>query len=85
MRGSPEEVPKRYKLSSPAELLPMNVEQVLIHGEMDQHVPVELSKDYYKSAVEKGENVKIVILPDIDHFKIIEPTSSAWTSVINSI
>ncbi|MCM3246512.1 MULTISPECIES: S9 family peptidase [Cytobacillus] len=63
----------------------MNVEQVLIHGEMDRHVPVELSKDYYKSAVEKGENVKIVILPDIDHFKIIEPTSSAWTSVINSI
>lgn len=33
----------------------MNVEQVLIHGEMDQHVPVELSKDYYKSAVEKGK------------------------------
>ena len=85
LEGSPEEAPKRYKLSSPAELLPMNVEQVLIHSELDRHVPVELSKDYYKSAVKKGENVKIVILPDIDHFIIIEPTSSAWTSVINSI
>ncbi|WP_282141866.1 hypothetical protein [Cytobacillus oceanisediminis] len=30
LEGSPEEAPKRYKLSSPAELLPMNVEQVLI-------------------------------------------------------
>jgi len=85
LEGSPEEAPKRYKLSSPAELLPMDVEQVLIHSELDRHVPVELSKDYYKSAVKKGENVKIVILPDIDHFIIIEPTSSAWTSVINSI
>jgi hypothetical protein len=58
---------------------------VLIHGELDLHVPVELSKNYYKCAVDKGENVKIVILPDIDQFKIIEPTSSAWASVINSV
>ncbi|MBN8203497.1 alpha/beta hydrolase family protein [Bacillus sp. NTK034] len=85
LEGSPGEVPKRYKLSSPAELLPMNVEQVLIHGELDRHVPVDLSKDYYKYAIEKGENVKLVILPDIDHFKIIEPTSSAWSSVLDSI
>lgn len=58
---------------------------VLIQGELDRHVPVELSKNYYKCAVDKGENVKIVILPDIDHYKIIEPTSSAWASVVNSI
>ncbi|PWW32449.1 acetyl esterase/lipase [Cytobacillus oceanisediminis] len=81
--GSPEEVSERYKLTSPVELLPMKVEQVLIHGELDRHVPVDLSKDYYKYAVEKGENVKLVILPYIEHFKIIEPTSSAWTSVID--
>lgn len=83
--GSPEEVSERYKMTSPVELLPIKVEQVLIHGELDRHVSVDLSKDYYKFAVEKGENVRLVILPYIEHFKIIDPTSSAWTSVVDSI
>ena len=61
------------------------ITETLIQGELDRHVPVELSKNYYKCAVDKGENVKIVILPDIDHYKIIESTSSAWASVVNSI
>ncbi|MCM3393092.1 alpha/beta hydrolase [Cytobacillus oceanisediminis] len=43
------------------------------------------SFNYYEYAVEKGENVKLIILPDIDHFKIIEPTSSAWISVLDSL
>ncbi|MGM0834701.1 MAG: alpha/beta hydrolase family protein [Bacillota bacterium] len=83
--GSPEEVSVRYKMTSPVELLPIKIEQVLIHGELDRHVPADLSKDYYKFAVEKGENVKLVILPYIEHFKIIDPTSSAWSSVVDSI
>ncbi|WP_078546830.1 alpha/beta hydrolase family protein [Litchfieldia alkalitelluris] len=81
--GTPDEVNERYKLTSPAELVPIKVEQVLIHGESDRHVPVDLSRDYYNYAKEKGENVKLVILPDIEHFKIIKPTSPAWTSVLD--
>ncbi|MED3825046.1 alpha/beta hydrolase [Priestia flexa] len=83
--GTPVEVTERYNLTSPMELLPMKVEQVLIHGELDRHVPVELSKDYYNYALEKGGNVKLVILPDIEHFKIIEPTSPAWSSVLDEL
>src|SRR5699024_10580427 len=45
--GTPVEYAKRYKISSPIKLLPRDVEQVLIHGELDRHVPVELSKTYY--------------------------------------
>jgi acetyl esterase/lipase len=83
--GAPKEVPNRYKITSPIELLPFDVEQVLIHGELDRHVPVELSKKYYQSALEKGDKVKLVVLPDIEHFKVIDPTSSAWDIVVESI
>ncbi|PKR78756.1 alpha/beta hydrolase [Halalkalibacillus sediminis] len=83
MGGTPREVPERYKLASPIELLPMDVEQVLVHGELDQHVSVELSKDYYNKAIEQQDHVKLVVLPEIEHFKIIDPSSTAWNSVID--
>ncbi|WLR42194.1 alpha/beta hydrolase [Bacillus carboniphilus] len=83
--GSPKEVPERYAWASPIERLPMGVEQVLIHGEQDRHVPVELSDNYYQRAMEKGDKVSLVVLSEIEHFKVIDPTSSAWNSVIESI
>lgn len=83
--GSPLDVPERYKLASPIELLPLDVEQVLIHGELDRHVPVDLSIDYHHRAIEKGDIVHLVVLPDVEHFMVIDPSTSAWQSVINSL
>lgn len=83
--GSPQEVPERYTLASPIELLPINVEQILIHGELDGHVPVELSIDYHRMAIKQGGKVSLVVLPEVEHFMIIDPSSSAWRSVVHSI
>ena len=85
MGGSPKEVGERYKVASPIELLPMSTHHVLVHGELDQHVPVELSKDYYLKAIEKGCYVNLVVLPNVEHFKIIDPSSIAWESVIDIV
>ncbi|MEX3914398.1 alpha/beta hydrolase family protein [Bacillus paralicheniformis] len=83
--GAPQEVAERYKMVSPIELLPIKIDQVLVHGMLDRHVPVEISKDYYLKATEQGCNVSLVVLSDVEHFKIIDPTSTAWDSVIESI
>jgi acetyl esterase/lipase len=83
--GSPQEVPERYKLASPIELLPVNVKQILIHGELDRHVPVELSINYQRMAIKQGGKVSLVVLPEVEHFMIIDPSSSAWRSVVHSI
>ncbi|WP_416148295.1 alpha/beta hydrolase family protein [Salipaludibacillus sp. HK11] len=83
--GTPEEEPDRYSFASPIELLPINVQQILIHGELDRHVPVDLSIEYQRRANELGENVGLVVLPNVEHFKIIDPTSTAWKSVIDSL
>lgn len=83
--GSPQEVSERYSLASPIELLPLNIEQILIHGELDRHVPVDLSVEYHRRALELGDKVSLVVLPDVEHFMVIDPSSSAWQSVINSL
>ena len=83
--GSPQEVSERYSLASPIELLPLNIEQILIHGELDRHVPVNLSVDYHRRAIELGDKVSLVVLPEAEHFMIIDPSSSAWQSVVNSL
>lgn len=83
--GSPQEVPERYRLASPIELLPLNVEQILIHGELDRHVPVDLSIEYHCKAIEQGDKVRLVVLPEVEHFMVIDPSSSAWESVIDSL
>lgn len=83
--GTPQEVPERYRLASPIELLPMNVNQILIHGELDRHVPVDLSVEYHRRAIEQDKKVRLLVLPDVEHFKLIDPASSAWKSVTDSI
>lgn len=83
--GSPQEVSERYSLASPIELLPLNIEQVLIHGELDRHVPVDLSVEYFRRANELGDKVRLVVLPEVEHFAVIDPSSSAWESVVNSL
>lgn len=85
MGGTPEQVPQRYHQGSPIELLPLNVQQVLIHGEDDRHVPVELSIEYHRMAVQKGDKVRLEVLPGVEHFQVINPSSTAWKTVIGAL
>lgn len=83
--GSPHEVSERYRLASPIELLPLSVVQILIHGELDRHVPVDLSVEYHRTAIELGDKVRVVVLPEVEHFLLIDPLSSAWRVVIDCL
>jgi len=83
--GSPLEQAERYAIASPIKLLPDNIEQILIHGELDKHVPVELSKEYYEKLQRINRKVSLTVLKDIEHFKLINPSSSAWETVIQAI
>lgn len=79
--GSPEEVPLRYRQTSPIELLPLRVKQRLIHGLLDKIVPLKQSKDYEAAARRGGDAVKLVIADEAGHFDLISPQSSAWLAV----
>lgn len=83
--GSPEEIPDRYQQTSPIDLLPLSVQQRLIHGSLDKIVTVDFSKEYEIAARKKGDSVRLTILPDAGHFDLISPQSSAWPSIESAV
>ncbi|NDL59358.1 alpha/beta hydrolase family protein [Phytoactinopolyspora mesophila] len=76
--GDPDTVPDRYDLCDPLRLTPPGVPVVLIHGTDDDHVPPEFSHRY---AAVAGQTVDLVSLPEIEHFGVIDPMSTAWPVV----
>jgi len=81
MGGSPERHPERYATASPAELLPLGVAQVLVHGTADENVPFELSRDYQVAAVARGDEATLLALDAAGHFEPVDPRSEAWPLV----
>ncbi len=81
MGGKPDQFAARYNQGSPAELLPLGVKQVLIHGEQDKLVPYKVSVDFEAKASKSGDDVKLVSVPGAGHFELVVPTTDAWKIV----
>ena len=75
--GTPEEVPDRYDYGNAAALLPGPVPVTVVHGRLDEHVPVEMSRAL--------RGVEYVELADVEHFALIDPRSPAWPQVLAAI
>lgn len=82
--GSPEAMPERYATASPAEMLPLGVPQILIHGTADDRVPFDMSETYTAKAQAAGDNVRLITLPRVDHFALIDPASHAWAITVDA-
>jgi pimeloyl-ACP methyl ester carboxylesterase len=85
MGGDPAQVGYRFDQGDPAALIPLGVQQVLLHGTADSVVPESLSAGYVRAAKSRGDAVQLVALPGIGHFEPIDPTSGAWASVRESL
>ena len=85
MGGTPKEYPDRYRFASPIDQLPVRIPQILIHGDLDEDVPAELSLKYYHRAIDLNDQVDLKILAKTDHFMLIDPLSTAWQSAIDSL
>ena len=83
--GTPEEVPERYRVASPAEMLPLGVEQVLITGARDGAVPPRYGWEYEKEARQRGDKVKMIEVEKAGHFEVIAPGTAAWSTVEGAI
>ncbi|HZR44539.1 MAG TPA: alpha/beta hydrolase [Ktedonobacteraceae bacterium] len=83
--GSPDKVPARYAIASPAALLPLGIPQVLIHGKKDDIVPLTVSQQYAQQAALVGDRVTLIELPGADHFTLIDRASTAWRRTVVEI
>jgi dipeptidyl aminopeptidase/acylaminoacyl peptidase len=75
--GSPGRVPDRYRAASPARRLPLRVPVLLVHGDRDDVVPVEMSRAFAAVA-----GCELAQLAGDGHFEHIEPGTRAWATVV---
>lgn len=85
MGGSRGELLARFATASPAELLPLGVKQILIHGTDDDRVPYEISQAYQALAVSRGDDTSLVTLANAGHFEVIDPASREFTTVMDAV
>jgi acetyl esterase/lipase len=78
--GPPDRVPEHYLEADPMQLK-VRQEQWLVHGTIDDIVPVALSRHYYEQKKKKGEQVHLLELENANHFDLIDPRSAAWPKI----
>jgi acetyl esterase/lipase len=83
--GDPREVPDRYALASPRARLPLGVPQLLLHGDADDRVPVEQSRDHARDAAAAGDAAELVEFPGLGHFELIDPAHPSWAAVLDRL
>jgi len=73
MGGDPGEFPERYAYADPAR--PTPVPRVIMHGDTDEIVPIDLSRTYSAPS-------KLIELPGAGHFDVIDPEAAAFGTVL---
>ena len=53
--GSPQQVPDRYRVANPGDLLPLNTAQVLLQGADDDQIPAQLPASWAERGRRIGE------------------------------
>jgi acetyl esterase/lipase len=83
--GPPEQYPARYAQASPAELVPLGVRQIIVHGMNDTPVPFAVGRSYAELARAAGDTVDLLALPATGHFEIVDPATPQWQQIAEAI
>ncbi|WP_440959276.1 alpha/beta hydrolase family protein [Oceanicaulis sp. LC35] len=81
--GHPGDTP--YADTSPDQLLPMHVEQVIMSGDLDPIVPPLFGAAYAAEAEAAGDTVTEITLENAGHFELIDPTAPAWAVILGEV
>jgi hypothetical protein len=57
----------------------------VVHGADDREVPVTVSRGFVDAARKSGDDTTLRELPDIEHFALIDPSSRAWSAVLDAL
>lgn len=77
--AEPDEAPDTYRDASPLQALPLGLPLLLIHGDLDDRVPVTHSRAYATKAAALGDSLTYAEEPGVDHFHVIDPRHPTWT------
>jgi acetyl esterase/lipase len=77
----PDPTAELYRVSSPVRRPLTGLPQLVVHGDADQRVPVEHSRDYADAVRRAGGTVEYHEVAGADHFAVIDPRGPAWEAV----
>jgi dipeptidyl aminopeptidase/acylaminoacyl peptidase len=83
--GSARQQAARYADGSPAAHLPLRIPVVVVHGTKDNVVPLAMNRTFVDQARKAGDDIRLVMPEDADHFDVIDPKSKAWAQVIDAL
>ncbi len=83
--GKPKDVPEHYHEADPTRLKIPQATQWLIHGAADGTVPAFFSRNYAEQKKVSGEDVHYLEISTAGHFELIDPRSSAWPKVEDTV
>ena len=87
--GTPRDVPDHYREADAMQLSIPQARQLLIHGQADDVVPPEFSRDYVSAKQRrsggKKEDSHLLQIGGADHFDLIDPRSAAWKQVEETV
>jgi acetyl esterase/lipase len=83
--GGPAEFPDRYAAADPSALALARVRTVVLHGVLDQQVPVGISRSWLARARAAGAPATLIEVPDCEHFGLISPAAAAWPRVVAAL
>jgi acetyl esterase/lipase len=81
--GGPDQLPDRWRESSPRERLPLGLRQLLVVGDADVHFEPNLA--YLAAAREAGDEVELVAFPGAGHFELVDPETREWQAIRSRI
>ena len=73
---------EHFAEGSPLELLPLGVQQILIHGTEDDSVPYGMSERYVEAA---GGEAELVTLEGAGHFEPIDPLAPVFAQTVAAV
>jgi alpha-beta hydrolase superfamily lysophospholipase len=82
MGGSPEQVPERYALGNPMQLLPLGLPMLLVHTPDDATIPVVRTREFAEAARAAGDEIGLVEPYPGGHRSHIDPRTKAWEAAV---
>lgn len=83
--GIPAAFPERYQAASPVAHAPFGLGQLIVHGSLDDRVPLEMSERFVAAARAAGDQAELITLEHSDHFALIDPWSEHWERIVAAV
>ncbi len=85
LHGNPNEFPERYLFGSPIKLKRKNGSELIIHGDMDDYVPIKWSKSYHEKIRQFTDISHLIELEACGHMDFIDSESNAFDILKSNI